>query len=339
MPAILALLALALFLQPASSPPAQAKADPAAPAHKRTIPLKDVSGRIDHFAYDPDTHRVFIAALGNSSLEVVDLDKGERVGSIPNLKEPQGIACLPQTKQFFVACGGDGTVHAYDAATLKESAHIHLGDDADNVRRGLDGKSIIVGHSSGAVAILDAATLKTSAEIKLPDHPESFQIDPDAGRAYVNVPGGFIGGGGQVTVIDLKTNQIAATWKLKEGGRNFPMALDAAHKRLFVGCRRPAKLLVIDTDSGKVLSSPECIGDTDDLYCDAKTGRIYVIGGDGALDVFESKDNQTYTRITSIKTAPGARTGLLIPERRSLLIAVPKRSDHDAELREYSIPE
>jgi DNA-binding beta-propeller fold protein YncE len=138
-----------------------------------------------------------------------------------------------------------------------------------------------------------------------------------------------------VAVADVKAQKVAQTWKLKEAGRNFPMALDAAHKRLYLGCRRPAKLLVIDTDTGKVIASPECVGDADDVHIDAKTGRIIVVGGDGALDVFESTDQRTYVKAASVKTAPSARTGLMVPERRAVYVAVPKRSGQQAELREY----
>jgi DNA-binding beta-propeller fold protein YncE len=117
------------------------------------------------------------------------------------------------------------------------------------------------------------------------------------------------------------------------------MALDTDHKRLFVGCRRPARLLVLDTESGRVIASPECVGDADDIYVDPKTGRIFVIGGDGAIDTFETKDQLAYTRTASVKTVSGARTGLLVPQRRALYVAIPKRGRQQAEIREYTVPD
>jgi DNA-binding beta-propeller fold protein YncE len=328
--------ALVLVLGACAQP---ATLDGPAPTLKRTIPLDGVSGRIDHFAFDPSTGRVFVAALENGSLEVVDLEKGQRVKSIGGLQEPQGAVVVPGTKQVVVACGGDGTAHAYDTSTLEERSKSEVGDDADNARVSTDGKWVIIGHSSGALAVLDTATLKKTADIKLSGHPESFQLEPGSARVFVNVPGGAIGGGGEVAVVDLSAQKVTATWKLKEAGRNFPMALDAVHKRLYVGCRRSAKLLVLDTDSGRTLASPECVGDADDVFFDGKTGRIIVIGGDGAIDLFETKDQQTYSKVASVKTASGARTGLLIPERHVLLVAVPKRGGQQAELREYALPD
>jgi DNA-binding beta-propeller fold protein YncE len=332
-------VALMTALSVGRSPPA-----PPEPVLKRTVTLTEVSGRIDHMAYDPATERLYVAALGNGSLEAVDLKKGERIKSVKGLDEPQGLVFVPATNQVVVACGGDGTVRAYDGATLEERVKVDLGADADNLRLGVDGKSIVVGYGDGAVAELDAATLHKTADVKLDGHPESFQLEPTgasggAGRVFVNIPGGFIGGGGSVAVVDRGAKKVTATWPLKEAGRNFPMALDAANKRLYVGCRRGAKLLVLDTDTGAVLASPQCVGDADDVFVDPKSGRVVVVGGDGLVDVFETADHKTYTKAASVQTASGARTGLLVPERRALLVAVPARSGHAAEIREYALPD
>jgi DNA-binding beta-propeller fold protein YncE len=330
--------ALAILLG-ACAQPAGAPTGGPTPVLKRAIPLAGVSGRIDHLAYEAGTQRLFVAALENGSLEVVDLERGERIRSIGGLSEPQGVACVPETKQVVVACGGDGTAREFDARTFEERVTVAVGEDADNVRLSPDGKSIIVGYGSGALAFLESATLRKTGEIKLSGHPESFQVDPDTHRVFANVPGGFVGGGGAVAVADLSTQKVIATWTLKEAGRNFPMALDAAHQRLYVGCRRSAKLLAIDTDSGRVMASPECVGDADDVFVDAKTGRVVVIGGDGAVDVFEAKDGQGCVKAASVRTESGARTGLLVPERHALYVAVPKQGGHQAEIREYALPD
>src|SRR5262249_12680260 len=113
----------------------------------------------------------------------------------------------------------------------------------------------------------------------------------------------------------------------------------APRRRLYVGCRRPARLLVIDTESGRVVASPECVGDADDVFVDGATGRVLVVGGDGAIDVVEARDGAGCVRSASVKTESGARTGLLIPQRRTLLVAVPKRGGRAAEIREYTLPD
>jgi YVTN family beta-propeller protein len=314
--------------QPAVKPPAPSS--PLTLAH--TIPLPKVQGRIDHFAYDGK--RLFIAALGNNSLEVIDLEKGQRTRSIPGLKEPQGVAYIPSTNSIAVACGGDGTLHLYDAATLEEKKHAQAGDDADNARFDDKSNTLWVGIADGALAAFDPTTLQKKSEIKLKGHPESFQLDPASPKVFVNVPGGFVGGGGMVAVADRDTGKVTQTIELKDAGRNFPMALDSPHKRLYIGCRRPARLLMLDTDTLAVVAKAECVGDADDIYIDRDSNQVLVIGGDGAIDVFESKD-ATLTRTASIKTESGARTGFFAQDRRALYVAVPVRTGHDAEVREY----
>jgi DNA-binding beta-propeller fold protein YncE len=321
--------ALLMVLQPTapSSPPA-------APVLARTIALPGVQRRIDHFAYDREGQRLFIAALGNDSIEVVDLAKGERVKSIHGLKEPQGVAFVAAQKTVAVACAGDGSLRLFDATTLEEKARVTAGEDADNLR--LDEKAGVlwVGVGDGAASSYDAATLKKKTQVPLKGHPESFQLEAPGPRMFVNVPGGFVGGGGMVVAADRDAGKVTATVELKEAGRNFPMALDSAAKRLYVGCRRPARLLALDTETLAVVGKAECVGDADDVFVDGH--RVYVIGGDGAVDVFENKGD-VLTRVASVKTENGARTGLLAPDRHVLYVAVPVRSGHAAEVREYHL--
>jgi hypothetical protein len=114
---------------------------------------------------------------------------------------------------------------------------------------------------------------------------------------------------------------------------NFPMALDEASHRLFVGCRRPAKVLVYDTTSGKESGSFDIVGDTDDLFYDAARKRLYVSGGEGYLDVFQEQEANRFARTAHIATAAGARTSLFVPEQARLYLAVPHRGSQKAEIR------
>jgi YVTN family beta-propeller protein len=102
---------------------------------ERTIPLPDVKGRIDHLAFDVDNQRLFVAALGNNTVEVIDIKSGKRVRSISRLAEPQGVPYQPEKKRLWIANGKDGTVRIFDAQTFQPLRSIGLGDDADNIRR------------------------------------------------------------------------------------------------------------------------------------------------------------------------------------------------------------
>ena len=121
---------------------------------------------------------------------------------------------------------------------------------------------------------------------------------------------------------------------------NYPMALDEAGHRLFVGVRQPARLLVFDTASGKSLATVPCPGDTDDLFYDATRDRVYVIGGEGFVDVFDaaSGGGVSYPRIARIASRAGARTGLWSNELERLFVAWPARDGKPAEIHAFTPP-
>src|SRR6185503_5851459 len=114
---------------------------------KAKIPLPGVGGRIDHLAYDAAGHRLFVAALGNNTVEVVDLATRTRLHPITGLHEPQGVQYLPTPGKLVVANGGDGACIFFDGKSYAEIGRVALGDDADNVR--FDGSRVYVGYGSG----------------------------------------------------------------------------------------------------------------------------------------------------------------------------------------------
>ena len=149
---------------------------------------------------------------------------------------------------------------------------------------------------------------------------------------FVNVPNAK-----EIQVADFATNKLVGKWSVTSALRNFPMALDEDRHRLFTGCRTPAQMLVIDTESGATKASLETVGDTDDLFYDARNRRIYVIGGEGFVDVFEQKDGDRYNRLARYPTAPGARTGLFVPTLSKLFVALPHRGEQRAEILAYDV--
>ncbi len=299
----------------------------------QTIPLKGVSGRIDHMSADPDGNRLFVAALGNNTVEVMDLAAGKRSGTIRNLSEPQGVLFVPEFNRVVVANGRDGSVRFYDGSSLQLVKSVDFKDDADNLRYDSAAKRIYVGYGSGALGVLDAQTGRRVADIPLAGHPESFQLETKGKRIFVNVPTAT-----QIAMIDREKASVVATWPLKQARSNFPMALDEGHHRLFIGCRSPARLLVVDTESGNMITALACVGDADDVFYDDTARRIYVCGGGGEIDVFEQIASDQYNLISETPTATLARTCLLVPARKALYVAVPRQILRDAELRIYSLP-
>jgi hypothetical protein len=300
----------------------------------RTIPMPGVEGRIDHMAVDIERHRLFVAALGNNTLEVLDLERGNRLHTIIGLREPQGVAYLSRAGRIVVANGKDGSCRFFDGQTYQPIAQIDCGEDADNVRYDEHGDRIYIGYGQGALAEIDPVKLARVADIQLPGHPESFQLESKGSRIFVNVPSAR-----EVDVIDREKALLVARWPMEAFQANFPMALDEANHRLLVGCRKPARLVVCDTRSGKLIASLPCVGDTDDVFYDGRLHRVYVSGGEGSVSVFQQADADHYNLLATAPTAPGARTSLFVPATNRLYIAVPHRNKQQAEIWEYKAPE
>jgi DNA-binding beta-propeller fold protein YncE len=298
----------------------------------QTIPIPGVEGRIDHLSADIKGQKLFVAALGNNTVEILDLAQGKRIRSITGLREPQGIVYIPQLDQVIVANGDDGTVRWFDAKSFATIATVKLGDDADNVRYESSSGRIIVGYGEGALGFVDSRAHTIIASVKLSGHPESFQLEKSRPRIYVNVPNA-----GHIAVVDSAKRTLISTWPMGQFHANFPMALDEDHHRLLIGTRNPARLVVLDTETGKQTAVLNISGDTDDVFFDQENKRVYVSAGDGYIDVFNQVDADHYQPIPKIATAPGARTSLFVPELRKLFVAVPHRGTQEPAIRIYDV--
>src|SRR5438874_5000052 len=312
--------------------PSAAHAEEKALQLKQTIPLPGVEGRIDHLALDASGERLFVCALGNNTVEVLDLRKGERIHSITGLCASQGIVYIPELDRLFVANDKDGIFKIYDAKSFQSIGELNFKDDADNVRYDEATKKIYVGFGSGGIAIVSTHDGKQSSSIKLTAHPEAFELEKNGKRIFVNVPDSR-----HVAVIDRDKGQVINTWKTDLAFGNFPMALDETNRRLFVGCRMPSKLVVLNTESGEIAAKIDISGDTDDIFYDSKRHRIYAICGAGKIDIIEQTSADDYKVLAKIDTANGARTGLFVPERDTIFVAVPHRGSQEAELRAYQL--
>jgi len=285
------------------------RADPSAPlVLERTIPLAGVRGRIDHMALDEAHRRLFVAELGNGSLEAIDLASGASLGRVGGLKEPQGVVYLPDRDEVVSAAGGDGFARFYRAADLGLLGAVAIGDDADNIRIDPRSGHVIIGYGEGALAVVDPAARRVLARIALPGHPESFQIE--GGRVFVNVPDAH-----RIVVADLADGRIVASWPTRHGW-NFPMIMigDA----LAVAYRLPARLQVLDNRTGAVRSDIAVCGDSDDIFSDPGRRRLYVVCGSGAVDVVDMAPGRL---AASIDTRSGARTGAWSPALDRLFVA------------------
>jgi DNA-binding beta-propeller fold protein YncE len=316
---------LAIAMQPPSTPPLTLV---------HTIELPGVERRIDHLAIDGTGGQLFVAALGNNTVEVIDAKKAVHTRSLSGFREPQGIAVATDAGIVAVANGQGEGVQFINASDLQPGKSVSLGDDSDNVRYDAAAKRLYVGYGRGAIAAVDPATATTIGTVKLAGHPESFQLERTGPRIFVNVPSA-----GQIAVIDRSAMRVTATWPVSEARSNYPMALDEANHRLFIGCRAPARMLVYDTQTGKPIGSAEIVGDTDDMFFDPKVNRLYVAGGEGFIDVLDTRQDAKLARLARIKTDAGARTALFSPDQRRLYLAVPHRGAQKAAIKVYEVQE
>ena len=283
----------------------------------KAISLPDVHGRIDHMALDARGQRLFVAALGNDTVEVIDLAAGKRIHTIGDCSEPQGLTFVPDANRLFIANGGSGTVKMLDGTDFKVLQGLRNLPDADNMRCDAQAGLIYTGYGEGGLAVISATNGELITKIPLPAHPESFQLEKNDSRIFVNVPDAK-----EIVMVDRDKRQATTTWPMEEFRANFPMALDEANHRLFVGCRHPARLVVLDAKSGKRISDVEIDGDTDDVFYDAARKRIYVSCGAGFVDVITQRDADKYELLERLPTVSGARTSLFSPERGELYVAV-----------------
>lgn len=278
-----------------------------------TIPLPQGKGRIDHLAFDAKRQRLFVAELGNNTVAVVDVAQRRLERRLSGLAEPQGIAYFAATDAVYVATGGDGMLRTFRAGDLAPLESVDLGDDADNVRVDAGAGRIYVGFGEGALAALDPRSLKEIDRIPLKGHPESFQIFAGDNRAFVNVPDSR-----EVAVVDLKAAKQTASWPTRAALANYPMAINHATGEVLSVFRAPAKIVAYRISNGGVARSSDVCGDADDVFVDAKRSRIYVICGQGSVDVL---DGATLRRTGRIATSEGARTGLYAADVDLLFVA------------------
>jgi glutamine cyclotransferase len=298
----------------------------------QSIPLPSVEGRIDHLAVDVKGQRLFVAALGNNTVEVVDLRTGTWLRSLTGFHEPQGVAFIESLARLFVSNGGTGVVNSFDGETLQPLGTVKFSGDADNLRYDTAAGQLYLGYGDGTLGILDAKDGRQVGDLKLAGHPESFELENAGTRIFVNVPDAR-----QIAVVDRFSRRVVTTWALPDARANFPMGLDEVNHRLFVGFRQPARLIIFDTEAGKVVASLDSAGDADDLFYDRERQRIYLSGGEGFIDVFAQRDADHYALNVKVPTVAGARTSLWAPPLHRFFLAVPHRGAQAAEIRVYDV--
>jgi DNA-binding beta-propeller fold protein YncE len=303
----------------------------------KTIPLPGISGKFDHFAFDPTGHRLFAAATGNHSVEVIDLNTAKVEQSIGGFGKPHGLAWDQATGSLYVSDGSNAELRLYQGSPLKLAGSIKLSDDADDMVLDEAHHLLYVGHGGGSaaapakVAVIDTAKFALSGNLTMASHPEGLDLDEQHRRIFAN-----IADSAEVGVIDGASNSVVAHWSLTGAVDNVPMAYDSERQRLYVACRKPATLLALNAGTGVEIARVMTGDGADDLFYDAAQHRLYVISGAGEVDVIQVDANTGMSTIGVTHTAAGAKTALFVPAENNLYVGIPGTAGKQAEIRVYS---
>jgi DNA-binding beta-propeller fold protein YncE len=302
---------------------------------QRTIALPAGTGKFDHFAVDLRGNRLFVAATGNHTIEVVDLNTGNVVQTIEGLGKPHGLVWIPETNRLYASDGAQANLKIFEGSPLKLNTAITLSADADDMVYDAKTKLLYVGHGGGnipaQVAVIDTNDQSLKSELPVKTHPEGLEIDNVHDRIFVNVAEAA-----EVAVIDGATHSLAGSWKITRAKNNVPLAFAEPHNLLFVACRVPGRLLVLDGESGKETADLAAEEGADDLFYDAELHRIYLIAGSGAVDTYQLEVDKTLRALPVTHTSAGSKTGLLVAAHHALYVGVVATGGKEAEIRVYS---
>ena len=327
-----------------------------------TIPVP-TEGYMDHMAADVKGQRLFIAGEAAKSLLVVDLHAGNVVHETKGLPAmPKKVFYLPDTNEIWFTLtdssviaisgagydvtkivklpaygnpekGGDNA--AYDPGTHLFYAAVEVFTNGEQVESGGGSDHVTTGAS---IDIVDTKAAKLVASVSLPGgDPAGVALDAPAKRLYVTM-GDIVGGESHVAVIDLERRAVIAQWPITGGPVPHAAGIDTVHHRLFVGSRmkphigevggghqyEPGKLVVMDTQTGKVVQVLDSIGGADNVDFDPATGRIYFTGTTGTVAVFQEMDPDHFQLLGKVPTGAIAKSGLWVPELKRFYAAVPK---------------
>ena len=311
-------------------------------ALKQTIPVPGLTkeGDFDHLTMDLQGQRLFVAGEDNSVVEILDLGAGKLVHTITDVKAPHSMVYRADLKKLFVVDGGTGEVKIYDTDSYKRTGSIKLREDADSMAYDPSTKYMyVVNGGEGAkmahsfISVVDTTAGKSLADIKIDsDAVEALALEKSGPRLFVNMTGKDA-----VGVVDREKHAVITTWPTGQVAKHLiAMSFDEADHRLFVTTRNPGKLIVLNTDSGKVVTSLPCVGDNDDMAYDSASKRIYV-SGSGFVDVYHQKDADHYDQIGHVATVFKARTSVLVPELKKYYLGIPHHGTTAAAVRVYDV--
>jgi DNA-binding beta-propeller fold protein YncE len=208
-------------------------------------------GGWDYLTVDAE-HKLLYVPRSTHTM-VLDANTGKTVADIPGQKRNHGVAIVPDAGRGFITDGNDASVTVFDLKTYAVLGKIKTAEDADGVIYDPASRKVLVvcGDAGAMIPIspdVDPATGKADPAVELGGKPEFLAADGQ-GKAYINLVDKD-----EVAVVDTKTMSVLKKWPTSPGGSPVGMSMDTARRRLFIGCRKPQKLIVMSADDGKILA-------------------------------------------------------------------------------------
>jgi DNA-binding beta-propeller fold protein YncE len=308
----------------------------------QTVSVPAGARKWDHFGVDLKGNRLFVTSEEDPVVEVIDLRTNKHIRSLTDFKRPHNVMVFPERNEILVVDGEASEIKILDYESYKLIGHVELSIDADPVAYDSTTKYLYVVNGGREahtpyclISIVDTTSGKKLADMKLDTNRlESMAIEKSGQRLFVNMAGA-----NEIGVVDREKREVVQTWPLAAGKENVPMQFDEATHRLFVVTRKPSKLIVVNSDTGKEVTSLAVADYCDDLAYDSAHHRLLIPcgGGEGAITVVEQRGADDYRIIANVPTKPGAKTGRLVPELNKYYLGVPTKDKQEAQILVYDV--
>ena len=298
----------------------------------------EVKGNFDHFGIDLNGGRLFATPEGYHAVVVFDLKTGKLVHKIDGISKPHAVLYREDLNRIYVTDGDAGDLKIFDGTTYKLVSTVKLLEDADSIGYDPATKYLYIDNGGGDVhqtysmlSVVDTTASQKLADLKIDGETlEAMALEKSTPKMYVNNRAK-----NQVSVVDREKRELVASWPVTLCKNNVAMALDEGNHRLFVACRT-GQIAVLDTQTGKEVTSFAITKGVDDITYDAASKRVYA-AGDGAVDIFEQSSPDSYKSLGNISTGPMGRTARLVPELRRYFVAVPQHGTTNAKVLVFDV--
>jgi hypothetical protein len=305
-----------------------------------TVTLPGYTGDFDHFAVDRERGRILLAAEDHATLEIFDLKSGKHLRTVSGFGAPHSILIRPGSKTIIVT-DSDKMSHFLDADTYAPKGSITLVPGADSA--GYDAAANVyyvvtggkdVKMATCTLAAINPDTGKVLGTIEFKDnHVEAMTLEKSGNRLFIN-----LAQTNQIAVVDRKAMKVLGMWPVPPAKQNAMVALDEPTHRLFVVCRDPGMVVVMNSDTGAVITTAPAPLRADEVVYDQAAHRLYVPGGEGYIGVYDTSGNDKLPQIAKVPSAYGAKTAILLPDMKEILVAAsPGDTKNIAKVLTYTI--